>query len=178
MPLLPFSDSLYSASRRKSRNFSFDTRLLAFGSLVMTPSSIDQPIGRVFIWTSQASSDLPSNRVTGLPKACDALASQAAQVGGRSPATFTWPTVPVSLFPAARSVTVGRFCAVPPTMNVSSSPVILAPSAGTGLPPRFRKTTEGLPASSLTSSQASPARLPAAGHYTTLSPGNPSTRPP
>src|SRR4051794_26035834 len=153
MPLLPFSDTLYSASRRKSLNFSFDTRLLPCGSLVITPSSIFHIMGLSFIWTSQASSDLPSNRATGLPRPCTALASHAAHFGGRSPEILTWPTVPGSLFPAARKVTVGRFCPVPPTRNVSSPPETLTFSAATGLPPRLRNITDGLPPSSFTSSQ-------------------------
>src|SRR5687767_5355088 len=97
MPLLPFGETLYSASSRKSLNVSLETRLLAFGSLVMTPSAMDQPIGLSLIARPQASSDLPSNRATGLPKECLALASQAPQAGGRMPVTLTVPTVPVSL---------------------------------------------------------------------------------
>src|SRR4051794_10837361 len=110
MPLLPFGDSLYSASRRKSLNFSFDTRLLPCGSLVIAPSATDHIIGLSFIWTPQASIDLPSNSATALPKECLALASQAPQTGGRSPVTFAGPTVPLKVLPEACRVTAGRFC--------------------------------------------------------------------
>src|SRR5687767_13165102 len=117
MPLLPFGDTLYSASSRKSLNFSLETRLLARDSLVMAPSTTDHIIALSLFCTPHASIDLPSNSMTGLPNICLALASQAPQVGGRSPATLTVPTVPLTVLPEACSVTVGRFCAVPPIMN-------------------------------------------------------------
>src|SRR6185436_5882972 len=109
MPLLPLGDSLYSASRRKSLNFSLEIRLLPCGSLVIAPSATDHMIARSFIWIPQASSDFPSNSTTGRPSVCFALASQAPQVGGRSPVTFVVPTEPLIALPAAFSVTVGRF---------------------------------------------------------------------
>src|SRR4029450_7422923 len=139
MPLLPFGDSLYSASSRKSLNFSLDTRLLPCGSLVIAPSATDHIIALSLFCTPHASIHLPSNSITGLRNVCLALASQAPQVGGRSPATFVVPTVPVKVLPEACSVTVGRFCAVPPIMNDSSLPLSFTFSAATGLPDRFRK---------------------------------------
>jgi hypothetical protein len=81
------------------------------------------------------------------------LASQAPHAGGRSPLTFTVPTVPLSVLPLACSMTVGRFCPVPPIMNDRSLPLSFTSWAATGLPPRFRNMTTVLPPSSLTSSQ-------------------------
>jgi hypothetical protein len=96
---------------------------------------------------------LPSNSTTGFPNVCFALASQAPHAGGRSPVTFVVPTVPLMVLPDAWSVTVGRFCAVPPTMNDKSLPLSFTSCAATGLPPRFRNMTVGFPPSSFTSSQ-------------------------
>src|SRR3954469_2621258 len=157
MPLLPFGDSLYSASRRKSLKRSFETRLLAGGVLVIAPSSTIQFIGLFLNCTSHAPIVLPSKRATGWPSACFAFASHAAQVGGRTPVTLTLsagvPTVPVSLPPAACSDTAGFGSVRPGRPNDSSPLAILASVPGTGLPPRLRNIATILPPSSFTSSQ-------------------------
>src|SRR5688572_11086076 len=133
MPLLPFGETLYSASRRKSRNFSFETRLLALGWLVIAPSSTLQPIGRSLCCTSQGSRLLPSKSATGLPNVCAPLALQAPHVGGRTPTTLIFESMePVSLPSAARSVTTG-FWPVGNTNETLPSAIFTSWTA-TGLP--------------------------------------------
>src|SRR6476646_7045652 len=124
MPLLPFGESLYSASSLKSLKRSVETRLFAGGVLVMVPSSIAQFDGLSLNCTPHGVIDVPSNSATGLPKVCDALASQAAHCGGRTPVTLTLlsaaPTVPVSLPPAARRTTDVLAAPVPGSVNDNS----------------------------------------------------------
>src|SRR3954447_22170933 len=85
MPLLLPVSMRYSAWILKSLKVCFETRLLAPFSLVMAPSTTDQPEGLLATCTPQVSSDLPSNSSTGLPCVCAALALADGHDGGRAP---------------------------------------------------------------------------------------------
>src|SRR5262245_23480763 len=87
MPLLLPSASLYSAWILKSLNFSFETRLLAGGAFVATPSATDQfcSVSPVCGRNASRVCVLPPKSSTGVPNLCAALASDFGHFGGRTP---------------------------------------------------------------------------------------------
>src|SRR5262245_38596484 len=92
MPLLlPFS-SLYSASILKLLNLSLDTMLAAgvvgYALVIVLSSVIDQGFADGGTY-AQASSDEPSNNMTGFPYVWLPFALDAGHVGGRTPTQFT-----------------------------------------------------------------------------------------